>query len=111
MKSIGAIIGATVLVAVIIVGLMYVSYSNREKRLRNQITAKQADNTSELDNVQKKISQTVQVSEIQMEALKDIIVGNAQARKGGSGTLATFAESGYHIDGLQQHCQHHYRLP
>ena len=84
------IIGATLVVAVIILASMFVSYSNQERRLRNQITAKQRDNTSELDNVQKKISQSVQVTDLQMAAIKDIIVGNAQARKGGSGTLATF---------------------
>lgn len=88
MKILG-IIGAVGLAAVIIVGLMYVTYSNKEVRLRNQMKAKQTDNTSQLDNVQKKISQIVQVSDMQMQALKDIIVGNAEARKGGSGSLAT----------------------
>ena len=92
MKSIIAIIGAVALAAVVIIGLMYVSYSNAERRLRNQITAKQTDNTSELDNVQKKISQIVQVSDIQMAALKDIIVGNAQARAQGAGSLATLVK-------------------
>lgn len=90
MKNIALIIGATFVVAVIICALMFVSYSNQERRMRNQITAKQRDNESELDNVQKKIKQTVQVTDIQVAALKDIIVGNAQARKGGSGSLATF---------------------
>lgn len=90
MKNKIIVIGAILLVAVVIFASMFVSYSNQERRLRNQITAKQRDNTSELDNVQKKISQSVQVTDLQMAAIKDIIVGNAQARKGGSGTLATF---------------------
>lgn len=89
MKNKILIVGATLVVAVIIVVSMFVSYSNQERRLRNQITAKQRDNTSELDNVQKKISQSVQVTDLQIVAIKDIIIGNAQARKGGSGTLAT----------------------
>lgn len=93
------VIGAVVLAAVIIIGAMLVNYSNTEIRLRNQIAAKQRDNQSELDNVQKKIKQTVQVTDLQMAALKDIIVGNAQARKGGSGTLATFvSEAVPHLD-------------
>lgn len=91
MKAIAAI-GAALLVAVIIIGLMYVTISNKEIRLRNQIKAKQTDNTSELDNVQKKISQVVQVSDLQMTALKDIIVGNAQARAQGAGSLATLVK-------------------
>lgn len=90
MSKISIIVGVSVFVLVLVVGLTFVSFSNKEHRVRNQITAKQRDNQSELDNVQKKISQSVQVTDIQMAALKDIIVGNAQARKGGSGTLATF---------------------
>lgn len=89
MKYIAAIFGVSVLGLALIIGLMYVSYSNKEIRLRNQIKAKQVDNTSELDNVQKKISQIVQVSDMQMQALKDIIVGNAEARAQGAGSLAT----------------------
>lgn len=82
--------GGTFAILALIIGLMYVSYSNQEHRLRNQITAKQRDNQSELDNVQKKIAQTVQVSDIQMQALKDIIIGNAEARSTDGGSLATF---------------------
>lgn len=90
MKNQLLVTGGVFALLVLIVGLMFVSYSNQERRLRNQITAKQRDNQSELDNVQKKISQSVEVTDIQMAALKDIIIGNAQARKGGSGSLATF---------------------
>lgn len=86
------VVGVFGLVGVFLLGMMWVNYSNAEVRLRNQITAKQRDNQSELDNVQKKISQTVQVTDMQMAALKDIIVGNAEARKGGSGSLATFVK-------------------
>ncbi len=73
----------------VVFGVGYITCSNYEIRLRNAINAKQRDNQSELDNVQKKIAQTVQVTDLQMTALKDIIVGNAEARKGGSGSLAT----------------------
>jgi hypothetical protein len=85
-----AVIATTTIALGVILVITCISYSNQEVRLRNQITAKQRDNTSELDNVQKKISQFVQVTDLQMAAIKDIIVGNATARKGGSGNLATF---------------------
>jgi hypothetical protein len=85
-----AILGSIVAVAVL-VGLMYVSYSNSEKRLRNAITAKQTDNRSELDNLQKKISQNAQVTEAQMQLIKDVVIGNSEARaQKNGGTLATF---------------------
>jgi len=90
MKNTLILIGAVIFAVLLVIGIMFISYSNKEVRLRNQIVAKQRDNQSELDNVQKKISQAVQVTDLQKQMLMDIIVGNAQARKGGSGTLATF---------------------
>lgn len=65
-----------------------VSTSNAEIRLRNLITAKQRDNQSELDNMQKKILQSAEVSSAQMEAIKGIVVGYADAR--GSNASGTF---------------------
>src|SRR4051812_33867622 len=77
-------------VAILVIGvIMYFSYNNAEMRLRNQINAKQTDNTSQLDNTVKVISQNAQVTSEQRDALKDIIVGNAQARASGGGSLAT----------------------
>ena len=80
------IIGAIVL---LLVGII-VSTLNQETDLRTSIVAKQRDNQSELDNTIKKIGQSAQVTTAQKEALKEIIVWNAQARKGGGGSLATF---------------------
>jgi hypothetical protein len=77
------------LVIVLILGIFFVTTMNKETRLRNQITAKQTDNTSEYDNLWKKLSQSAQVTDAQKEALREIIVGNAQARKSGGGSLAT----------------------
>jgi hypothetical protein len=77
------------LVIAIILGIFFVTTMNKETRLRNQITAKQTDNTSEYDNLWKKLSQSAQVTDAQKEALREIIVGNAQARKSGGGSLAT----------------------
>lgn len=79
------------IVSILIFVIMYFSYNNSETRIRNAIVAKQRDNTSQLDNTVKVISQNAQVTSEQREALKDVIVGNAEARAGsrGSGNLAT----------------------
>jgi len=55
---------------------------NGEARMRNAIVAKQKDNTSEFDSMWKKIDQVAQVTDMQKEALKDIIVSHAKARTG-----------------------------
>lgn len=77
------------IVAVFIFVVMYFSYNNSETRIRNAIGAKQRDNTSQLDNTVKVISQNAQVTSEQREALKDVIVGNAEARSSSGGSLAT----------------------
>jgi len=83
-----ALIGGLVFFGVIAVILFVwcVGLYNKEARLRNQIVAKQKDNTW------KKISQAAQVTDAQKQALMDIIVGNSKARagNGNSGQLATF---------------------
>lgn len=76
------------LFAVIIIGSV-ISTSNQEVQLRTTIEAKQRDNHSELDNTLKKISQTAQVTTAQKEALKEIIVGNSEARSTKGGSLFT----------------------
>ena len=57
-----------------------VGIANRQIMLHNQITAKQLDNTSEFDNLIKKISQVAQVSQQQMASLKEIFTSHAEAR-------------------------------
>lgn len=76
----------------LILGGYFVSVMNKETGLRNQITAKQTDNTSEYDNLWKKLSQAAQVTDGQKEALRSIIVGYADARKSGAGSLATMVK-------------------
>ena len=79
----------SVAIALLVVVSMYISTSNRENMLRNQFNAVQKDLHNQLDLTNKKISQTAQVTQAQMEALKDIIVGNAQARaQQGKGSMA-----------------------
>lgn len=74
---------AAFVVFVIVVALWGISVSNKETRMRATIMAKQKDNTSEYDNMWKKISQVAQVTDAQKEALKEIFVQYAQARNGG----------------------------
>lgn len=87
-----AILAASALAIALVIGLAVIwgfSVSNSEIRLRNALTAKQRDNQSELDNLQKKITQAAQITTAQTKALLEIIVGNAQARTQKGGTLAT----------------------
>ena len=95
--STGRLIGLVVLCAALIFGVVscgyVVSVNNREVRLRQTIVAKQRDNTSEFDNMWKKIAQVANVTEMQKDSLKEIFVGYAQARSGGAeagGSLATW---------------------
>ncbi len=76
----------------ILIGGMYFTYSNAEIRQRSLVNAKQKDNQSELDNTIKTIAQSAQVTDAQTKALKEIIIGNATARKSGSGSLATMVQ-------------------
>jgi hypothetical protein len=74
------------------VGIYTVGVLNGEVRLKNAIVAKQKDNTSEMDNMWKKISQVAQVTDAQKGALLEIFTGYAQARSAGKegGSLANW---------------------
>ena len=85
--KVGLIIaGALMLIVVgfgLVIGLSYISYSNNEIRLRNTIEAKQKDNTSEFDNMWKKIAQVTQVTEKDRDSLMQVFNSYAAARTGG----------------------------
>ncbi len=84
------VIALIAIAALFLIGVVYgFTASNAEIRLRNTIEAKQVDNQSELDNLQKKISQVAQINKAQWKAIQDIVVGNSDARTKGSGSLAT----------------------
>lgn len=84
---IGLAIAGCAAMLVLVVGIWWVSTSNGEIRLRNQITASQEDNKSEFDNMWKKISQVAQVTEKDRASLEQIFVNHAGARKDESGNL------------------------
>ena len=73
-------------------GCMYVQAHNSEVGLRNAIGAKQTDNTSEFDNMWKKIKQTAQVTDAAKNALQDIFVQHAEARTTGGGGLMKWVQ-------------------
>ena len=88
---------ALVVIAVIAIigiglGIYTVSVLNGEVRLKNAIVAKQKDNTSEFDNMWKKISQSAQVTDAQKGALLEIFTGYAESRSAGKegGSLANW---------------------
>lgn len=81
-KVIGWCIAGAVAVIIVVLISSVVDVSNREVDLRTQITAIQTDNTSEFDNMTKKIGQVAQVSKKQLESLKDIFNSYAAARSG-----------------------------
>jgi len=81
-------IGGSLLLMVIIMLFYGIGVSNKEARLRNQITAKQTDNTNEYDNMWKKIKQSAEVTDGQKEALRQIFVDHAKARSGDGGKNA-----------------------
>jgi hypothetical protein len=93
----GLIIGlgslGIVLLSIFMIAGMFISTSNTEATLRVAIVAKQKDNTSEFDNMFKKISQVAQVSAKQMESLKEIFNGYAAARStGGDNQIMTWVK-------------------
>jgi hypothetical protein len=75
------VIGIVVLI-VLVLGGSVIGTFNQEVSLRTAIENKQKDNTSEFDNLYKKIAQVAQVSEKSMSSLKEIVCGYAEARKG-----------------------------
>ena len=76
-------IGGVVLIAILIVVIMKISYVNKEVRLRKTIEAKQLDNTSEFDNMWKKVKQVAQVTDEAKNALIEIFQKHAAARSTG----------------------------
>ena len=94
------VVVAVVLTVAFTVGVMYMSCHNKEVGLRNAITAKQRDNTSEFDNMVKIICQTAQVTDAQKNALKEIFVEHAKARGGlgDGGVMKWLQESVPNVD-------------
>lgn len=93
MKATGLLIGLAILIGIITAGSTVVGYGfniyNTEATLETTYNAKVADNTSEFDNMWKKIQQVAQVPIAQKDALKDIFTSYAEARtgKGDGGSL------------------------
>ena len=84
----------------VVLGVWGISSYNTEASLKNTYEMKVKDNTSEFDNMWKKIQQTAQVTDAQKNALKEIFVGYAQARtdKGGGSLAKWITESVPNVD-------------
>ena len=90
MKSFNSNVGGTglfvmlgIVAVTIFLAVVLMSWSNVERSQRNLIVAKQKDNTSEFDNLKKKINGVVSIPEAKFNALQDIFVEHAQARTSG----------------------------
>lgn len=90
MKSFNSNVGGTglfvmlgIVAITIFLAVVLMSWSNVERSQRNLIVAKQKDNTSEFDNLKKKINGVVSIPEAKFNALQDIFVEHAQARTSG----------------------------
>lgn len=84
-------------IAVIAVMLMggcgyTISVRNKDAKFRNLIGAKQKDNTSEFDNMWKKISQVAQVTDEAKNALQQIFTEHAKSRTTGGGGLMKWVQ-------------------
>lgn len=86
--GIGLSLFAVLVLFVIGMFIWGIGVTNKSTILINQIKAKQEANTTDFDNMKKKISQVAQVSEMQMSKLKEIFVENSQARTPKGGSLA-----------------------
>lgn len=75
------IVGAGIL-GILMIIMWVIGILNAEAKLRVQIEAKQKDNTSEYDNMWKKIAQTAEVTQGQKDALLEIFKSHAEARTG-----------------------------
>lgn len=82
------LIGVVSVAVLALVGLlMYMGASNKEVRLRNQLTAQQKANEATFDTCWKTIQQLAQVADKHKDAFKEIFVGLNEARhydKGGT---------------------------
>lgn len=79
-KLFGGVIlaGVTFIIALVIAGVYLLGIYNDQAGLQNHYDMKVKDNTSEFDNMWKKISQAAQIGENQKDAFKEIFQSWAQ---------------------------------
>lgn len=94
------ITAASVLLLAFVMGGCVISPLNRQASLHVAIEAKIKANQAEFDNLKKKISNSAEITDAQMEKLKEIFVAHAEARTSdGGGSLAKWVtESVPNID-------------
>jgi len=88
-----AVFAVIAVLIVAIFGFTLLSWTNQASSLQNQYDMKVKDNSSEFDNMWKKIKQTAEVPEAKKNAFKEIFSAYADARSGnGGGSLATLVK-------------------
>lgn len=93
-KLIGVVGLVGIFAVILLVGMMYVSYSNTEIGLRNTITAKQKANEAVFDKTWKTIKQITQCKDDYRDSFKEVMIGMAEKRysKDQGGTLARWIQ-------------------
>jgi len=81
--GVGLIIILGVIISVVWIAGFLMSCHNVEVQQRNLLVAKQRDNTSEFDNLKKKINSIVSIPDAQFARLKELFVEHAEARTSG----------------------------
>lgn len=80
MKTLLITLFTATVAAAFMLGAIFISLSNQEIRIRNMISAKQQDNESELDNMQKIILQNARVTKEQAAQIRGMIIEYAEGR-------------------------------
>ncbi len=93
-KGVMVTLGILVVVVLALMGGcgMAVSSLDKEAGVRTLIEAKQRDNTSEFDNMWKKISQSAEIPAAKKDALMEIFTAHAKARTTGGGGLMKWVQ-------------------
>jgi hypothetical protein len=83
----GIAFSVVLVVLMFMVGSFWISTQNRAVGLENLHGAKQKDNTSQFDNMFKKIAQSAKVTDMQKEAFKECIKAYVDGRGAGGGSI------------------------
>lgn len=87
-KLIGVIGIASLIGVLLLAGILYISYSNKEIGLRNQIVAKQKANEAVFDKVWKTIKQVTQCKDDYKDSFRAVMVETTDKRYSGDRSAA-----------------------
>jgi hypothetical protein len=84
---------AVIVGIVVVIGGWVIGILNQDTSIRVTVEQKQVDTKNQYDNLWKKISQVAQVTDAQKNAIKEILVGYADARSQGKGGTGSFVNA------------------